>query len=224
MFEQVGTVIPRIIEALATAPLSEDPIHLSILDIKYGFWRMVCAVGEECNSSYVLPNHPEAPTELVVPSALQMGWTLFLCLFHVASETACDVAESYSHKRVGTLPEHPFEGSIISELLGLENTSMWGTNEYNKFLTLLEEKPFWTMLEVFCDDFIHMAQTSDLEQLLHLSRTLLHGIHGVFPSPKVLGHNVQDPISKKKLDTVEGQWEMRKEVLGWMVDVATWCI
>ena len=35
--EQVGTVMPRIIEALATAPLSEDPIHFSKLDIKNGF-------------------------------------------------------------------------------------------------------------------------------------------------------------------------------------------
>ena len=42
--DQVGTVMPHIIEALATAPLSEDPIHFSKLDIKDGFWRMVSAV------------------------------------------------------------------------------------------------------------------------------------------------------------------------------------
>ena len=27
---------------------------------------------------------------------------------------------------------------------------MWGTNACNKFLTLLEKKPFWTILELFC--------------------------------------------------------------------------
>ena len=43
--EQVGTVMPRIIKALATALLSEDPIHFIKLGIKDGFWRMVCAVG-----------------------------------------------------------------------------------------------------------------------------------------------------------------------------------
>ena len=68
--EQVGTVMPRIIEALATAMISEDPIHFSKLDIKDEFCRMVCEVGEECNFAYVLPNHPEEPTELVIPSAL----------------------------------------------------------------------------------------------------------------------------------------------------------
>ena len=45
--DQVGTFMSRIIEALATALLSEDPIHFSKLDIKDGFWRMVCAVREE---------------------------------------------------------------------------------------------------------------------------------------------------------------------------------
>ena len=34
-FEQVGTVMPRIIETLATASLYKDPIHFSKLDIKY---------------------------------------------------------------------------------------------------------------------------------------------------------------------------------------------
>ena len=38
------------------------------------------------------------------------------------------------------------------------------------------------------------------------------------------GHNGQDPISKKKLDSVKGQWAVIKEVLGWMVDGATRCI
>ena len=69
-FDQVGTVMPRIIKALETAPLSEDPIHFSKLDIKDGFWRMVYAVGEEFNFAYVLPNNPEAPTELVILPAL----------------------------------------------------------------------------------------------------------------------------------------------------------
>ena len=94
---------------------------------------MVCAVGEEWNFDYVLPHHLEAPTELVIPSALQMGCTLSPCFFYVVSETARGVAEAYAHERVGTLPDHPFEGSKISELIGLENASMWETNECNKF-------------------------------------------------------------------------------------------
>ena len=74
--DQVGTAVPRIIETLATALLSEDPIHFSKLDIKYGLCIIVCAVGEEWNFVYVITNHPEAPTELVIPSALQMVGTM----------------------------------------------------------------------------------------------------------------------------------------------------
>ena len=43
--EQVGTFMPRIIEVLETAPLSEDPTYLSKLEIKNAFWIMVCEVG-----------------------------------------------------------------------------------------------------------------------------------------------------------------------------------
>ena len=45
--DQVGTAMTRIIEALATAPLSEEPIQFSKFNIKDEFWIMVCAVGEE---------------------------------------------------------------------------------------------------------------------------------------------------------------------------------
>ena len=158
-----------------------------ILNMGSGEWCVKS--GKNGTSPYIIPNHPGAPIKLVVLSALKMGWTFYPWFLNVASETAHDVVESYAQERVGTLPEHPLEGSTMSELIGLKNVSMWGTNEWNKFLTLLEEKPFYTMLELFCNDFIHMAQTSDPSQLLHLSRAFLHGIHSVFPPPQVSGHN-----------------------------------
>ena len=52
----------------------------------------MCAVGEEWNLAYVLTNHPEAPTDLLKPSALKMGWTLSPFFFHVESETERDIA------------------------------------------------------------------------------------------------------------------------------------
>ena len=38
------------------------------------------------------------------------------------------------------------------------------------------------------------------------------------------GNNGQDLISKNQLESGKGQWEVRQEVLGWMVDGATRCI
>ncbi|KAL7540898.1 hypothetical protein ACHAWF_006815, partial [Thalassiosira exigua] len=80
------------------------------------------------------------------------------------------------------------------------------------------------MVEVYVDDFIQLAQTSDRDALLHCSRALLHAIHSVFPPPAITGHNGEEPISLKKLKEGEGLWEVRKEILGWMFDGATRCI
>ena len=66
-----------------------------------------------------------------------------------------------------------------------------------------------------------MEQTRDPAQLVNFSRALINGISSVFPLPQVSGHNDQDLISKKKLESGEGQWEVRKEFLGWIVDGAT---
>ena len=52
----------------------------------------------------------------------------------------------------------------------------------------------------------------------------MHGIHSVFPPPAVSGHVGEDPISEKKLRDGEGLWEVKKEILGWMMDGASRCI
>ena len=45
--DQIGSVLPRMIEALAATPMEGGDIMFSKLDIKDGFWRMVCEEGEE---------------------------------------------------------------------------------------------------------------------------------------------------------------------------------
>ena len=107
--DQIGTVLPRIIEALASAPIEEGPVMFSKLDIRDGFWTMTCAEGEDWNFAYVLPNNPGKPIQIVVPSELQMGWAELPPFFCAALETESDVAETYTSERVGTLPDHPLE-------------------------------------------------------------------------------------------------------------------
>ena len=214
--DQIGSVLPRIIEALASAPLEDGDIMFSKLDIKDGFWRMVCEKGQEWNFAYVLPSHPGHPPEIVVPSALQMGWVLSPPFFCAASETARDVAASYVCETQGALPEHPLENlTMPDEEVTLPDLSTVSGKDGANFLH---------MLEVYVDDFISLAQTRDDKKLRHLSRALLHGIHSVFPPPAISGHNGEEPISIKKLKEGEGLWEVRKEILGWVMDGATRCI
>ena len=60
------------------------------------------------------------------------------------------------------------------------------------------KKLFAHLIEVFIDDFIQAAQTTDEATLRHLSSALLHGIHSVFPPPKWTGHKGENPIHQRK--------------------------
>ena len=93
----------------------DDGILFSKLDIKDGFWHMVCEEGQEWNFTYILPNHPGQPPKIVVPSALQMGWVLSPPFFCAALETARYVVASYDRETQGALPEQPLEELTVPE-------------------------------------------------------------------------------------------------------------
>jgi len=164
---------------------------------------------------YVLPNTPGKHIEILVPSVLQMGWTLSPPFFCTAAETARDVIQAYVAKVVGSLPKHPLDDLTMSETFSLPVVAT---------ITGAQSKTFVQLLESFVDDFMHLVQSTDQEVLRHCSKVLLHGIHSVFPPPKITGHSRADPVSVKKLEKGDGIWEVRKEILGWMVDGATHCI
>ena len=67
----------------------------------------------------------------------------------------------------------------------------------------------------------HKQQTKTT--LRHLSSSLLHGIHSIFPPPKWTGHTGENPIHPKKT-RLEGTWEFKKEILGWIFDGINRCI
>ena len=107
------------------------------------------------------------------------------------------------HEPVVTLPEHPLEAMAMPEALRLPRIG-----------NAKEGAAFLHMLEVFVDDFVQLAQTTDEKALRHCSRAVLHGTHSVFPPPSVTGHNGADPVSVKKLLNGKGVWAVRKEILG----------
>lgn len=113
--DQIGHSLSRIIHAFTTAA-PDAKIFMAKWDIKDGFWRLDCRMGEEWNFCYVLPNiDPTAPIKLVVPTSLQMGWVESPLYFCTASETARDVAAQYAETPMDSLLDHKF--------LPLSNTS-----------------------------------------------------------------------------------------------------
>ena len=198
---QIGHSLQRIIHAFATA----DPnakIFMAKWDIKDGFWRLDCETGQEWNFCYVLPSLTDEPTQLVVPTSLQMGWIESPPYFCTASETARDVAEQYLQLPVGTLPDHKF---------------LHKTEKHPEFheLPQKETSPLKFMLEVYMDDYIGLAVPSSIAQLRHYSNAVMYGIHDVFPPD---AKDNDDPISNKKLDKQEGSWATIKDILGLTFD------
>jgi len=105
--DQMGHSLMRLIHAFAQAD-DDAKIFMAKWDIKDGFWRLSCEVGEEWNFAYVLPQPEGGPTQLVVPTSLQMGWLESPPYFCAASETERDVAQQYIETPIGLLPTHKF--------------------------------------------------------------------------------------------------------------------
>jgi hypothetical protein len=95
-----------------------------------------------------------------------MSWSDSTTFFGSASEMAHDVAAMLESKPLGLLPMHilepflmPMESSSIPTLDLYEDVEN-NTAYVNKFCCLLE---------MFVDDFINIAQTTNKKQLWHIS-------------------------------------------------------
>ena len=104
--DQLGTVLPRLIAAVAQTA-DDEVVFFAKYDIKDGFWRMSVEEGAEYNFAYVMPQAEGEPIRIVIPTQLQMGWTESPSYFSAAKETARDLARIYA--RADRLEPHSLE-------------------------------------------------------------------------------------------------------------------
>ena len=205
---QLGHSMNRIINILASHHDKSTPFYFSKCNIKDGFWRMSVSQQDAWNFCYVLPSLQPYQSiddiEIVVPHALQMGWTESPPYFCTATETARDIIDIYLH-HIPNLPQHPLEKHLIS-------------NMPKPITPFLETQQQINNTEVYVDDFIGMTNNLQQNHILQYSRAILHSIHSIFPPPSVSKHKGEDPISVKKLIQGEGLWHYKKELLGWDVN------
>jgi hypothetical protein len=125
-----------------------------------------------------------------------MGWGNSPAYFCPASETTQDVTETLAAtKPQGLLEEHPLEGMLLRP----QDWPKWEMGEATS-------AEFTKLLEVYIDDFIQLAQTTD-------------------PNKRVSGHDGKDPVnSQDKLAQGDRPWALRKEILCWVFDGARRCI
>ena len=205
---QLGKVLRRLIATMKQNYNTIMPFYFSKCDIKDGFWRMVVNKEDAWNFCYVLPtvnttvSHID-DTQIVVPHALQMGWSESPPFFCSASETARDIIQTYMDT-VDTLPEHKLE------------THMYNNTTFSSKIDMQSNSI--NIIDVYVDDFIAATNNNTKQNIIHMSRAMLHGIHSIFPPPEITNHNGGDPISEKKLKKLEGLWDTQKEILGWMIN------
>ena len=112
---ELGNVIPRLVWALARTQ-REVPVLFSKIDLKGGYWKMCVSADDAWNFAYVLPKLDDnKPTVLVVPDALQMGWSESPPFFCAATETAWDVAIKTFLKST-KIPEQPLKHVILDSV------------------------------------------------------------------------------------------------------------
>jgi hypothetical protein len=71
------------------------------------------------------------------------------------------------------------------------------------------------MVEVYVDDFMSLVIPVSMEQLRHVAKAIMHGIHDVFPPDN---NDDEDPISEKKMKKGEGLYDTKKTLLGFDFD------
>lgn len=201
--KELGQVLPRLLTFMSETPRHEH-INFSKIDLSDGFWRMIVGEADCWNFAYVLPDPPGHQTRLVIPHALQMGWTESPGFFCAATETTRDIIQSLMDAKVA-LPPHQMEAELVPAHPAKRQRTSLTT---------------WQMTAVFVDDFILAAvENSDGSMLRRFSRAALHSIHGLFPPPSKSGHvGGKDPISQKKLDKGDGRFCTGKEILGFELD------
>jgi len=132
-----------------------------------------------------------------------MGWLESAPYFCAASETARDVAVDYIETEVGALPTHKF-----LHWVGAGKAPVGAPTEPGRRLVRY-------LVEVYVDDFIACIIPTTKQQVEHVARGILHGIHDVFPPSKDDG---TDPISNKKLRKGEGTFATSKCLIGFEFD------
>jgi hypothetical protein len=108
--KEIGKVFPRLLQYMRNTP---EGLHIlfSKLDISDGFWHLMVQEADSNNFGYVLPQHDGEPIQIVVPSAVQMGWVESPPLFCAVTKSARDITQHLIDNRV-CLPAHPLEDKI----------------------------------------------------------------------------------------------------------------
>ena len=76
------------------------------IDLSDGFWRMLVRESNKWNFAYVLPGAAGDPLRLIIPHALQMGWTESPGYFCPTTKTGRDIMQAFIDRGTGSRLVH----------------------------------------------------------------------------------------------------------------------
>ncbi len=94
------------------------------IDLSDGFWRMLVQECDKWNFAYFIPGAVEESLRLIIPHALQMGWTESPGYFCAATESGRDIMQALIDG--GTwLPPHVFDSYMAPTQLSAARVLPW---------------------------------------------------------------------------------------------------
>jgi hypothetical protein len=156
---ELGNVIPHIIWTMALSKEKTTPFMFTKVDLKDGYWRMAVNADDAWNFAYVLPGAgPNNPIQLVIPDALQMGWSESPPIFCAATETARDIIDDKMRNNIFLL-EQPMKNIMMD--IDWSNV----TKLQPPLTTESDKRDFLQLIEVYIDDFIGVIQSTNESHL-----------------------------------------------------------
>jgi hypothetical protein len=137
--KELGRVLPPLFNFMASVPVEETIMMFAKIDLSDGFWRMLVAETDKWNFAYVLPQLDGQPLQLVIPHALQVGWTESPGYFCAATKTGQDMLQALLIEAGTVLPPHLFDHFMTPNTPARRQTSPDA------------ERP-WQMSAVYVDD------------------------------------------------------------------------
>jgi hypothetical protein len=209
--EKGGDVLPQLFEFMASAPPGQE-ILLSKVDLLDGFWRIIVEEAARWNFCYVMPDPPDLPIRIVIPSASQMGWMESPPYFCTDTETGRDFIQWLADQKIDC-PPHPLEKYMLPHDLA-------GTIGAEKPTPTHQGNQGAYLIKVYVDDYILAVIKDEARTLLRrIAKATLYEVHSVFPPPEITNHEGgKDSVSVKKLQKGGATFLPHKVILGFMLD------
>ena len=178
----------------------DGPVYLSKWDISDNFHRYNLRPVDVGIFSYIVPPLPGDPHLLLcIDLVLPMGWVNSPDLFCSTSEIVAGLANAYIKDANAYDPTYPPTASLYT-------TSPSPTSS-NKRLQYVN---------VYMDD-LNCATQGDSDQQRRVTELTIRSLKEVYPS---IPQETRDSVSLKKELTGDGDWELEKEILGWIINTA----